>query len=50
VRVLTEVESDPERAAAYGAAGRDRAAKDFSWGSIADATAALYAEVAGIRR
>lgn len=49
-RVLTEVVSDPERAAAYGAAGRDRAAKDFSWGSIADATAALYAEVAGIRR
>ncbi|CAN5557193.1 glycogen synthase [soil metagenome] len=49
-RVLTEVVSDPERAAAYGAAGRDRAAKDFSWGSIADATAALYAEVAGVRR
>ncbi len=49
-RVLTEVVSDPERAAAYGAAGRERATKDFSWGSIADATAALYAEVAGIRR
>jgi starch synthase len=49
-RVLTEVVSDPERAAAYGAAGRERATNDFSWGSIADATAALYAEVAGIRR
>jgi len=49
-RVLTEVVSDPERAAEYGAAGRERATKDFSWGSIADATAALYAEVAGIRR
>jgi alpha-maltose-1-phosphate synthase len=49
-RVLTEVVSDPHRAAEYGAAGRDRATKDFSWGSIADATAALYAEVAGIRR
>jgi starch synthase len=49
-RVLTEVVSDPERAAQYGAAGRERAANDFSWGSIADATAALYAEVAGIRR
>jgi starch synthase len=48
-RVLTEVVSDPERAAAYGAAGRERATNDFSWGSIADATAALYAEVAGIR-
>jgi starch synthase len=49
-RVLTEVVSDPERAAQYGAAGRARATNDFSWGSIADATAALYAEVAGIRR
>ncbi|SFS04277.1 starch synthase [Microbacterium sp. cf046] len=49
-RVLTEVVSDPERAAAYGAAGRARATNDFSWSSIADATAALYAEVAGIRR
>jgi len=48
-RVLTEVVGDPERAAAYGAAGRERATNDFSWGSIADATAALYAEVAGIR-
>ena len=49
-RVLTEVVSDPERAAAYGAAGRERATNDFSWASIADATAALYAEVADIRR
>ena len=48
-RVLTEVVTDPDRAAAYGAAGRERATNDFSWGSIADATAALYAEVAGIR-
>ena len=48
-RVLTEVVNNPERAAAYGAAGRERATNDFSWGSIADATAALYAEVAGIR-
>jgi len=49
-RVLTEVVTDPERAAAFGAAGRERATNDFSWASIADATAALYAEVAGIRR
>jgi alpha-maltose-1-phosphate synthase len=48
-RVLTEVVSDPARAAEYGAAGRERATNDFSWGSIADATAALYAEVSGIR-
>jgi starch synthase len=45
-RVLTEVVSDPERARAYGAAGRARATEDFSWGSIAEQTAALYAEVA----
>ena len=49
-RVLTEVVSDPKAAAAYGAAGRERATKEFSWESIADATAALYAEVAGTRR
>ncbi|WP_375384459.1 glycogen synthase [uncultured Microbacterium sp.] len=46
-RVLTEVVTDPELARAYGEAGRARAAADFSWGAIADATAALYAEVAG---
>ena len=49
-RVLTEVVSDPKVAAAYGAAGRERATQDFSWESIADAPAALYAEVAGTRR
>ncbi len=48
--MLTEVVSDPARAAQYGAAGRERATNDFSWASIADATAALYAEVSGIRR
>lgn len=48
-RVLTEVVSDPARAAEYGAAGRQRATEDFSWASIADATAALYAEVSGNR-
>ncbi|MEU1973724.1 glycogen synthase [Microbacterium sp. NPDC019599] len=45
-RVLSEVVSDRERAAAYGAAGRERAANDFSWASIAQTTEALYAEVA----
>ncbi|HEY6800888.1 MAG TPA: glycogen synthase [Agromyces sp.] len=44
--VLTEVVSDPARARAYGAAGRERATKDFSWQSIAEQTAALYTEVA----
>lgn len=46
-RVLTEVSTDPERAAAYGAAGRERAIADFSWESIAAQTASLYAELAG---
>ena len=45
-RVLTDVVSDPERAAQYGAAGRERAANEFSWQAIADATRALYTEVA----
>lgn len=45
-RVLTEVVSDPERARAYGAAGRQRATDDFSWQRIAQQTADLYAEVA----
>ena len=44
-RVLTEVTADPERAAQYGRAGRERAATDFSWAAIADATKALYEEV-----
>ncbi|MFD5215007.1 glycogen synthase [Microbacterium sp. NPDC058345] len=43
---LTEVVSDPERAAQYGAAGRERARSDFSWGAIADTTRALYEELA----
>lgn len=42
---LTEMVSDPDRARELGAAGRRRAAREFSWSSIADRTAALYAEV-----
>lgn len=45
--VLTEVVSDPEAARAYGEAGRRRAADEFSWQAIADATSALYREVTG---
>jgi starch synthase len=44
---LTEMVSDPERARALGAAGRERAEREFSWGAIADRTRALYAEVLG---
>ncbi|WP_029145057.1 glycogen synthase [Microbacterium luticocti] len=47
---LTEVACDPERAAAYGRAGRERAATDFGWDQIARQTAALYAEVSGSGR
>jgi starch synthase len=42
---LTEVALDPARAREYGDAGRERATREFSWASIADATRALYAEV-----
>ena len=41
--VLTEVTADRERAAAFGEAGRARAAREFSWSAIADTTSALYA-------
>jgi starch synthase len=44
-RVLTEVVSDPARAAEYGRAGRERAAQEFSWARIAEQTEALYTEV-----
>jgi starch synthase len=37
---------DPGRAAAMGAAGRERAVTEFSWESVAVQTAALYAEFA----
>ncbi len=46
-RVLAEVVADPGRARRYGEAGRKRAAEEFSWAAIAQATASLYTEVAG---
>ncbi|WP_111466992.1 glycogen synthase [Microbacterium suaedae] len=42
---LTEMVSDPERARALGAAGRERAEREFSWTTIAARTRALYADV-----
>lgn len=42
---LTEVVSDGERAAAFGAAGRLRAEEQFSWGRIAQQTEALYSRL-----
>lgn len=44
-RTLNEVVRDRSRARAYGDAGRQRAASQFSWHRIAQQTAALYAEV-----
>lgn len=42
---LTEVVSDPARAAAYGRAGRDRVAQEFTWSRIAAQTQQVYREV-----
>jgi len=39
---VNEVLADPERAAAMGAAGRERAVRDFSWASVAEQTVAVY--------
>ncbi len=46
--VLSEVVSDPARAAEYGRAGRARAAASFSWDSIAAETQDLYARVLAV--
>ena len=43
---LTDAVSDPERARAYGVAGRRRAEESFSWGSIATRTLDLYRSLA----
>ena len=39
---LEEAVSDPDRARAFGVAGRARAQESFSWGAIAERTLALY--------
>jgi starch synthase len=44
---LTEVLTDPDRAAAMGRAGRLRAVRDFSWAAIAERTLDVYHEVLG---
>ncbi|WP_125038309.1 glycogen synthase [Nocardioides sp. LS1] len=44
---LNEVVSDPERAAAMGKAGRQRAIDAFSWGAIAERTVEVYRSVSG---
>ena len=42
---MNEVLADPDRAAAMGRAGRQRAIDAFSWGAIADRTMAVYGSV-----
>ena len=42
---LTELVSDPDRAAAYGRAGRERAIASFSWDAIAERTVEVYRSV-----
>ncbi len=44
---LTEVVSDPEAAARMGAAGRDRAVREFSWTTIAERTIDIYRSLTG---
>ena len=39
---VTELVTDPARAARYGLAGRDRALAHFSWATIAEQTHAMY--------
>ena len=39
---VNELAANPERAAAMGRAGRERAVADFDWRAIADETVALY--------
>ncbi|KAA0022580.1 glycogen synthase [Antrihabitans cavernicola] len=43
--VVNAVASDPERAAAMGTAGRERAIAEFSWAQIARQTMAVYDDV-----
>lgn len=49
-RILTEVVTDPELAARYGAAGRQRAEAEFTWQRIAEETHAVYRAVIEARR
>ena len=43
--MLTEVATDPARAREYGAAGRDRAEREFAWSAIAERTVEVYRSV-----
>ncbi|MBC9955544.1 glycosyltransferase family 4 protein [Yimella sp. cx-51] len=47
---LTDVLTDPQRAAAMGAAGRERAVSTYSWAAVAQQTTQLYRDVIAARR
>jgi len=47
---LNALARDPGRAQAYGKAGRERAVAEFSWPTVATATAGLYGELTGGHR
>ncbi len=44
---LTDAVSDPDRAAAYGRAGRARAERSFSWAAIGETTVGIYRDLVG---
>jgi starch synthase len=46
---LNALAGDPDRAAAMGRRGRERAVAEFSWASVAAQTAGLYSELAAAR-
>jgi alpha-maltose-1-phosphate synthase len=47
---LNELIDDPDRAAALGRAGRERAEREFSWAAIAQRTVRIYEHAVGGRR
>jgi starch synthase len=47
---ISELIADPDRAAAMGAAGRERVLSEFGWAAIAQQTVAVYSAVLAARR
>jgi starch synthase len=46
---MNELLDDPDRAAAMGAAGRERAVREFAWATIAERTVEIYKSAGGGR-
>ncbi len=46
---IAELAADPERAAAMGAAGRERVLSEFGWPAIAQQTVEVYSQVLAAR-